>query len=227
MLTTLGTLPESSVPPSALRDALIPLIHTYPHSTYLTCQLHALRTRTHQLSLLRLDFALLAASVGTSAAIPFALAAVAALEGKVGGQHAVRASFEAALQGCPPLELAMRLAEGRAGGAVAVDTVGVEEGWEAAPLVAAGQPMELAPVLWLAYVQWLVAIGAMADAHSALLRAVTACPWSKGMWLRGVHLLAEQVAGTEVAQLLDVMQQRGLRLETLPAEVLLERLGGW
>jgi hypothetical protein len=176
---------------------------------------------------MRLDFTHLAASAGTSAVVPFALAAAAVLEGKVGGRDAVRASFEFALQGFPPLELALLLAAGRTGATCTEDTAGVAHGWGAAPLVAAGQPMEFAPVVWLAYVQWLVATGATVDAHSVLLRAVTACPWSKSVWLRGVHLLADRVAGTEVAQLLDVMQQRGLRLKTLPAEVLLERLDGW
>jgi hypothetical protein len=57
-----------------------------------------------------------------------------------------------------------------------------------------------------------------------LLRAVSACPWSKSLWLEGLLDLAGELSGAEVAQLLAAMQERGVALMTEPSEVLMWRI---
>lgn len=151
--------------------------------------------------------------------------------------------LEAALRGARPLDLATQMAAARAAGGERGTGGKMEaleremearaasaaphmhaQGEAALPLLATAQPLDGSPAVWLAYVRWCVATGALRHAHAVLLRAVSACPWAKGLWLQGLHELAEEVAGPEAGQLAAAMQDRGLPLLTQPAEMLLQRL---
>lgn len=241
LLATLAVLPSPTVPFSASTSVLAPLVAIFPSSGYVNTALHCVYRRAHQLCHLRIGLSALAERSGARAAAPFVLAASGAVSERAAGHQHARAVFEAALAGTPLLADALRVARAQAG--LASDAQGADtarspagpaagrqriDGVDFASLVhrssEAALPLANAPVVWLAYMQMLVQRGAVAEAHAVLLRALAACPWCQSLWLRGLRLLAERVQGLEAPQLLDAMQQRGLSLRTLPAEVLLERM---
>ena len=242
-LTTLAGCPGVSASLRDVRAVLLPLIRTHPHATYLYRQLAALQAAAHQSSQLRVDTSQLLAQPALAAAPSFVMAAAVAQAGQVGGRHRVQGVLEGALRGAQPLDLAMQMAAARAaggergaGGKMEALEREMEQRAEAAashaaapgdvplPLLANAQPLDGSPATWLAYVRWCVATGALRDAHAVLLRAISACPWAKGLWLQGMHEVAEGVAGVEAGQLAAAMQERGLPLLTQPAEMLLERM---
>ena len=243
VLATLAVLPQPDVPFSQAASALLPLVGIFPDSSYLSAALHSVYRRAHQLCHLRINVAKLGQHSAAQNAIPFVLASAGAVSELSSGHQHVRVVFETALAGAPVLAAALqsaRLQSGASTDLLAADSASLAagttahrnaiEGVDFAALVQApaapGQPLASAPVVWLAYMQALVRRGAVSDAHAVFLRALAACPWCKSLWLRGLHVLADAVQGQEAAQLLDAMQQRGIELRTLPAEVLLERLQG-
>ena len=237
-LAALAALPRPTVPATAARSSLLPLTALFPHSAFMSAHLHSVYRRTHQLCGLRVDLARLSASPAVSTALPFVLASSAAYSGRTAGHHHVRKVFETALAGTSMLETALQLAKGRgthsagttAGLEASNDAMGAldsfnfaaiaEKGVHAAGTVGSAA-LDNAPVLWLAYVQWLTARGACTDAENVLLRGVSACPWCKGLWLQGLYLLAPQVADRFSEKWLKVMDERGVPMATELTEVLL------
>ena len=81
------------------------------------------------------------------------------------------------------------------------------------------------PVTWLLYLQF-VAEHARSDFKRVFLRSIRACPWSKVIWLQGLRLNGGLLTGSEVADFLETMKEKGVRLRTDIYEVLLEEAAG-
>ena len=228
-LAALSALPSPVTPPGAARACLLPLAALYPHCSFLSAHLHSLYKRMHQLSRLRIDLARITAATPAGSSVQFTLGYAAATSAHGSGHSHTRGVLENALQGVPLLRSALCAARRRTCGHTAEAALrgtcseifcDVLSGVELLP----GQ-LDSSPVLWLAYLQWLVSTGAHSAARDVFVRAVFACPWSKGLWLRGLCLIAEVLQPADAEKYLKVMTDEcGLQLSTLPAEVLFERL---
>ena len=227
----LGNVPVAPPTPATLRSLLTALLPTLPHSAFLATLRQAVAARTHQRARLRLALSSAAAQPQVRAALLFALMSAATTAAQAGGQHHVRSAFEAALAGTSTIDLAQHLTEARATSGNADDgalrlnaTTQDTAAYGELSAIGATVPLRASPCLWGAYQQFLLSIGAVSDARVVLLRAVAACPWCQSLWVRGVHALASVLPGRQAAELLEAMQERGVPLLTLPAELLLERL---
>jgi hypothetical protein len=239
-LSTLATLPEASVSNRELHAFLVPAVTLHPHTPYLHNQLATLLRTAHLGSQLRIINAQLLAAPVATAAVQLVAAVAEIHTGKAGEAHSVRRVFESALRGATPLNIALELAaartmdEGGQGGVMealerevkaAEVARGRRFGWKVpSSLLAVAGPPETAAGLWVMYLRWCAAVGALKDAHGVLLRGLSACPWSKGLWLKGIFALSGELSGPEVEHLLSAMQERGVVLMTEPSEILLRRI---
>ncbi|DBB14987.1 hypothetical protein WJX82_009217 [Trebouxia sp. C0006] len=78
------------------------------------------------------------------------------------------------------------------------------------------------PLLWRCYMSYEICRGRYEAARRVLLRAVHTCPGAKALWLDGLHLLAEQMPGTERKDLIQLMMAKGLHVRTDTYEILLK-----
>lgn len=149
------------------------------------------------------------------------------------GVHRLHTAFEQLLAPSDLLALALSRCTVHAGAAgkrttrpgVPGQTVaGSAAGGDGDEQAAVFTSLQQCPMLWLAYVRWLVACERVGEARRVLLRALTVCPWSKGLWLQGLGAVADAVQGREAMDLVEAMAARGLQVDTLPAEVLMEVL---
>lgn len=229
LITTTGAL--SGVSPARRCRLVIDLLHLYPQSTYLAAELLRLHKGLQTHAQLRVTLGRLLSAPQAAGSLALGLAAVCG--GEPSHEHYVRHAFERALAPLDPLALGKALAQDATGarnGDVAAPSAGLERlttgglCWGAAPLQGGLGSLALAPAMWLAYMQWLLAQGHERDARNVFLRAVGSLPWSKQLWMRGLAALGPAVQGTMASELLDVMQSRGIVLLTPVAEVLLEAL---
>ena len=232
VIVTLPLLPRQHTSPGAHRALTLRLLRLWPASPYLAAALSALDHRAHTLSRLRLDLSILTASPQARSCTSLQLRAAFCEDGRPGAIH-LRNMFEKALESGSTLDVAIACAESTGHYSSPSDQVGVpawrsdstphgERALPAGVLSRAGLHDD--PVVWISYMEWLYGQGKVRELKSVFLRAVSVCPWSRGLWLKGLELASSVFHGREASDLLEVMTSRGVVVETHAMEVLLEAL---
>ena len=80
--------------------------------------------------------------------------------------------------------------------------------------------------MWMVYMLLEMKAGREAAARRVFLRAVHACPGRKDLWLAGLGRLGGLLSTRELKELVDIMQDRELRLRTDVYEAMLAQLDG-
>ena len=243
-MVTLPLLLRASVGPGGHRALALRLLRLFPASPYLAAALAALDRTAHTLSRLRLDLLSLVAHPQARSVMPLQLCAAACEARRPGGFY-LRNLFEKALAPADTLDLSITCTALRERRRELERSAAQQPAWCAATEVAAGEggvthlgasvecvpgallargSLQDSPALWLAYLQWVAAHGTPREVKGVFLRAVSVCPWSKGLWMRGLLLVASSLRGREASDLLEVMASRGIAVETHAMEVLLEAL---
>mmetsp|Transcript_3935 Transcript_3935/g.9400 ORF Transcript_3935/g.9400 Transcript_3935/m.9400 type:complete len:710 (+) Transcript_3935:274-2403(+) len=82
-------------------------------------------------------------------------------------------------------------------------------------------PLRSCPMLWRVYLAYHVKAGRLESAKKVFLRGIHECPWSKALWLDGVHNLRSQFSPREAEELLETCREKEVFLRTDVFEVLL------
>ena len=90
---------------------------------------------------------------------------------------------------------------------------------------AAAPQLASSPITWIWFIRLYVALGKMESARKVLLRAIRECPWSKDLvWMEGLGLLHESISPKEMADLLNVASEKGVRVRVDVAEAMLAEI---
>jgi hypothetical protein len=219
-LAALAALPRPAAPLSAVRTSLLPLVAIYPNSTLLATCVHRVYGRTRQVCRLRMDLDQLTSCTPAGTAAPFVLAAAAATSSLGQGGSQVHTVLGHALSGTSALAAALQATKPPAawlGGDGAglhglVQEACASRGCTALSL---GQT----PEVWQAYLQFLASTGAVSELYDVLVRAAYSVPWCKSVWMRGLHLAADTLAGGLADGLLTTMVEWGVPLATQREEI--------